>query len=167
MFWNCYNLFRSSCIMLWIIWIKHLKKSEADLPKSSIGTGLGAGVLGRRARSVPYLYFYQFFTFTFIIFALKTCQTLWNYFKVWATIINTTERDGFVVTHETRIRQVPSSNPGADQPDWGFFVIFLSHQGKCWVGFSLPQSIWPLFIKFIYHKIKAVNLTNETLTTQL
>ena len=46
----------------------------------------------------------------------------------------------------------PGSNPGADQPDWGFFVIFLSHQGKCWVGFSLPRSIWPLFIKFIRHK---------------
>ena len=25
---------------------------------------------------------------------------------------------------------------------------------KCWVGFSLPRSIWPLFIKFIYHRIK-------------
>ena len=55
-----------------------------------------------------------------------------------------------VVTHETRILEVPGSNPGADQPDWGFFVIFLNHQGKCWVGFSLPRSIWPLFIKFIY-----------------
>ena len=35
-----------------------------------------------------------------------------------------------------------------------FFVVFLNHQGKCWVGFLLPRSIWPLFIKFIYHKIK-------------
>ena len=69
-----------------------------------------------------------------------------------------TERGGSVVTHETRIREVPGSNPGADLPDWGFFMVFLSHQGKCWVGFSLPQSIWPLFIKFIYHRIKISEL---------
>ena len=31
-----------------------------------------------------------------------------------------TERGGSVVTHETRIREVPGSNPGADQPDWFF-----------------------------------------------
>ena len=31
-----------------------------------------------------------------------------------------TERGGSVVTHETRILEVPGSNPGADQPDWGF-----------------------------------------------
>ena len=76
-----------------------------------------------------------------------------------------TERGGSVVRHETRIREVPGSNPGADQPDWDFFVVFLNHQGKCWVGLSLPRSIWPLFIKFIYHKINSVNLTIETLTT--
>ena len=49
----------------------------------------------------------------------------------------------------------------------GFFVLFLSHQSKCWVGFSLPRSIWPLFINFIYiiyiyiyiyHKIKISEL---------
>ena len=55
-----------------------------------------------------------------------------------------TERGGSVVTHETLIREVPGSNPGADQPDWGFFVVFLSHQGKCRAGFSLPRSIWSL-----------------------
>ena len=38
-------------------------------------------------------------------------------------ILNT-ERGGSVVTHETRIREVPGSNPGADQPDWGFFRGF-------------------------------------------
>ena len=32
----------------------------------------------------------------------------------------TTERGGSVVTHETRICEVPGSNPGADHPDWGF-----------------------------------------------
>ena len=72
-----------------------------------------------------------------------------------------TERGGSVVTHETRIREVPGSNPGADQPDWGFFVIFLNHQGKCWVDpFDHYSS------NFIYHKIKSVTLTNETLNTQ-
>ena len=78
-----------------------------------------------------------------------------------------TERGGTVVTHETRIREVPGSSPGADQPDWGFFVVFLSQQGKCWVGFSLPRSIWPLFIKFIYHKIKfnELNKWNINYTT--
>ena len=30
--------------------------------------------------------------------------------------IEVTERGGSVVTHETRIREVPGSNPGADQP---------------------------------------------------
>ena len=37
-----------------------------------------------------------------------------------------TERGRSVVglTHETRIREVRGSNPGADQPDWGFFVVF-------------------------------------------
>ena len=74
----------------------------------------------------------------------------------------TTERGGSVVTHETRIREVPGSNPGATNLIGVFFVVFLNHQGKCWVGFSLPRSIWPLFI---YHKIKSVKLTNETLTT--
>ena len=74
-----------------------------------------------------------------------------------------TERGGSVVTHKTRIREVPSSNPGADQPDWGFFVVFLSHQGKCWFGFSLPRSIWPLFIKFTYHKIKISELNKWTI----
>ena len=49
--------------------------------------------------------------------------------------LHSTERGGSMVTHETRIREVPGSNPGADQPDWGFFVVFLSHQGECWVGF--------------------------------
>ena len=45
------------------------------------------------------------------------------------TAIYLTERGGSVVTHETRIREVPGSNPGADQSDWGFFVVFLSNQG--------------------------------------
>ena len=31
-----------------------------------------------------------------------------------------TDRGGSVVTHETRIREVPGSNPGDDQPEWVF-----------------------------------------------
>ena len=48
------------------------------------------------------------------------------------------ERGGSVVTHETRIPEVPGSNPGADQPDWGWIFITKIH----------------LAIKFIYHTIK-------------
>ena len=39
---------------------------------------------------------------------------------------NITERAGSVVTHETRIQEVPGSNPGVDQPDWGIFSWFSS-----------------------------------------
>ena len=93
---------------------------------------------------------HSYCTFTYsLTLSPSTIFSVWEWYK-----IEITERDGSVVTHETRIREVPGSNPGADQPDWGFFVVFLSHQGKFWVGFSLPRSIWPLFIKFIYHKIK-------------
>ena len=31
--------------------------------------------------------------------------------------LTVTEQGGSVVMHETRIREVPGSNPGADQPD--------------------------------------------------
>ena len=50
-------------------------------------------------------------------------------FIFWRTLHNImkTERGGSVVTHETRIREVPGSNPGADQLYWGFFVVFHSH----------------------------------------
>ena len=65
-----------------------------------------------------------------------SCKQVTEYFGFDAT-----ERSGSVVTHKTRIWEIPGSNPGADQSDWGFFVVFLNHQGKCWVGFSLPQPI--------------------------
>ena len=43
------------------------------------------------------------------------------------------------------------------RPTWqGIFRGF--PQSLCWVGLSLPRSIWPLFIKFIYHKIKISQL---------
>ena len=62
----------------------------------------------------------------------------------------TTERGGSVVTHETRIREVPGSNPVADQPDWGFsgflnlkitkeLVIF---KDKCRVGSHVPLQMY-------------------------
>ena len=40
-----------------------------------------------------------------------------------------------MVMQETRIREVQGSNPGADQPDRGFFVVFLSHEGKAGLDF--------------------------------
>ena len=50
----------------------------------------------------------------------------YSHFKVESlrTKVLSTERGGSVVTHETRIREVPGLNPGADQPDWGFFRGF-------------------------------------------
>ena len=45
-----------------------------------------------------------------------------------------------MVTHWTRIREVPGSNPGADQPDCGgFSVVFLNNQVNCWVGVVVVQ----------------------------
>ena len=43
---------------------------------------------------------------------------------IYRTKIYDTERGGSVVTHETRIREVPGSNAGANQPDWVFFRGF-------------------------------------------
>ena len=73
-----------------------------------------------------------------------------------------------MVTHKTRIRVVPGSNPGADQPDWGFFFSWFT---------SIIKANAELY--FHYHdpfdhyssnsyivKLKSVNLTNETLTAQ-
>ena len=71
-------------------------------------------------------------------------------FLVLCDKIDRTEWGDSVVTHETRIREVPPSNLRVDQPLWGFFMVSLSHQGKCWVGFSLPQSTWLVIIKFIF-----------------
>ena len=52
--------------------------------------------------------------------------------------------------HETRILEFPGSNPGTDQPDWGFFVVFLNlkiakdlviFKDKCRVGPHIPPQI--------------------------
>ena len=81
-----------------------------------------------------------------------------------------TERGGPVVTHETRIREVPGSNPGADQPDWGVFRGFpeSSRQMLGWIfSTTIHLTIIHQFHIYIYiMKLKSVNLTNETLTTQ-
>ena len=63
---------------------------------------------------------------------------------------NITERGGSVVTHETRIRDVPGSNPVGGQPGWGFsgflnlkiakeLVIF---KDKCRVGPHIPLQMY-------------------------
>ena len=109
----------------------------------------------RRPYQVSYRWTYKPSTDNYAF--INKFEMVWSFFFA--------ERGGSVVMHETCIRKDPGSNPGADQPDWGFFVFFLSHEGKCWVGFSLPRSIWPLFNK-LYQKIKSVNLTNETLAIQ-
>ena len=40
-----------------------------------------------------------------------------------------------MATHETRIREVPGSNRGADQPDWGFYVVSLIIKAKAGLDF--------------------------------
>ena len=40
-----------------------------------------------------------------------------------------------MVTQETRIRDVSGSNPGADQPDWGFFLVSLIIQANAGLDF--------------------------------
>ena len=71
-----------------------------------------------------------------------------------------------MVTHETRIREVPGSNPGADQPDSGFFVVFSIIKTNAGLAFHYhdPFDHYSSYSYII--KLKSVNLTNETLTTQ-
>ena len=65
------------------------------------------------------------------------------------------ERGDAVVTRWSRMWEVLISNSGADQLDWYFFVVSLSHQGK------IP--VWIFIIRLTIHKIhqthKSVNLT--------
>ena len=71
-------------------------------------------------------------------------------------------------THETRIREVPGSNPGADQPDWGFFRG-IPQSPRQMMGSIFITTIHLTIIHLIhigYHKIKSVNLTVKILTTQ-
>ena len=78
-----------------------------------------------------------------------------------------TERGGSVVTHETRILEVPGSIPGADQPDWGFsrFFSIIKANGGLDFHYHDPFDHYSSN-SYIIHKINSVNLTNETLTTQ-
>ena len=90
-----------------------------------------------------------------------------NYMNRPMYIKQDTERGGSVVTHETRNREVQGSNPGADQPDWGFFSWF-SSVVKANAGLDIhyhdPFDHYSSNSYII--KLKSVNLTNETLTTQ-
>ena len=77
-----------------------------------------------------------------------------------------TERGGSVVTHETRIREIPGSNPGADRPDSGFFRGFpqSSRQMLGWI-FITTIHFTIIHPNSYIIKLKSVYLTNETLTT--
>ena len=77
-----------------------------------------------------------------------------------------TERGGSVVTHETRIREVPGSNLAADQPHWVFSWFSSIIKANSGLDFHYHDTFDHYSSKFIYHKINSVNLTIETLTTQ-
>ena len=55
-----------------------------------------------------------------ILFVRSTIENNGHMFKPGPHRYIFPERGGSVVMHETRIREIPGSNPGADQPDWGF-----------------------------------------------
>ena len=74
-----------------------------------------------------------------------------------------TERGGSVVTHETCIRDVSGLNPGADQPDWGFFVVFLNHQVFAGLYFHYHDPFHHYSSNSYIIKLKSINLTNEHL----
>ena len=40
-----------------------------------------------------------------------------------------------MATHETHIREVPGSNPGADQPGWGLFPWYSSFKANAGLDF--------------------------------
>ena len=69
-----------------------------------------------------------------------------------------TERDDSVVTLETRIREIPGSNLGADQPDWGFFPGFPQSvkQMLGWILIAMIHLtiIHQTHIGLLHHKIK-------------
>ena len=83
-------------------------------------------------------------------------------------VLKLTERSGSVVTHETRILEVPGLNPGADQPDWVFSVVFLNHEGKCWLDFHYhdPLDQYPSFSYRPMIKKSVSELNKETSITQ-
>ena len=82
------------------------------------------------------------------------------------TEINATERGGSVVTHEIRIREVPGSNPGADQPDCGFSWFSSVIKANAGLDFHYHDPFDHDSSNSYIIKLKSVNLTNETLTTQ-
>ena len=71
-----------------------------------------------------------------------------------------------MVTQDTRIREVPGSSPGADQPDWGFFVLSAIIKANAGLDFHYHDLFDHYSSNSYIIKLKSVNLTNETLTTQ-
>ena len=55
-----------------------------------------------------------------IYHSLELINELMQYRHMHKNKFTWTERGGSVVTHKTRIREVPGSNPMAGQPGWGF-----------------------------------------------
>ena len=70
-----------------------------------------------------------------------------------------------MVTHETRIREVPGSNPGADQPDWGFSWFSSVIKANTGLDFHYHDSFDHYSSNSYIIKLKSVKLTNETLAT--
>ena len=67
----------------------------------------------------------QYFTIAMLVISISVLRDsivlfINNCLPLKTAIRLSTERGGSVVKHETRIREVPGSNPGADQPDWQF-----------------------------------------------
>ena len=74
-----------------------------------------------------------------------------------------TERGGSVVTHETRNREVPASNPGADQPDWVFSWISSIIKANAGLDFHYHDPFDHYSSNSYIIKLKSVNLTNENI----
>ena len=65
-----------------------------------------------------------------------------------------------MVTHETRIREVPGSNPGADQPDEVFSWFSSIIKANAGLDFHYHDP-FDHYSSNSFHKINSVNLTIE------
>ena len=72
-----------------------------------------------------------------------------------------------MVTHETRIREVSGSNPGADQPDWvlSWFSSIIKANAGLDFHYHDPFNHYSLNSYII--KLKLVNLSNEALKAKI
>ena len=68
-----------------------------------------------------------------------------------------------MVTHESRIREVLGSNPGADQPDWIFSWFSSVIKANVGLDFHYHDTFDHYSSNSYIIKLKSVNLTNETL----